>query len=413
MEKSLYECSFYLKDEKGNKTTEYLTTYFETEYSHHAENLLIATFANGDRSRIFFTSPQTVRDKETLLKKEMVYVLFQFQLGDENGKTLKTTFNYMFTDIIMARNWHKAEMLLDAKYGQGNPKRILNRTSRTYRYDELRNIPSNYETYEFTFYLKNEKGNKASEMMTMSVDDNSYFKAEEKLIAMLANGNRDRVWHATGRTIGLALPSLLREQYEEEQKQERIRKEKEREEERKRKAIEREEKEKEWKRKLEEQRKEREAAYQASLSTKSSPKKKPDADTAPVVQTSVQQKQSEKEKEEYEAWLKESEEELAREQALKKANAKKAKEGESSNPRVHPVVNILVFFISFLCLLSVFAITGIIKDERIWFLSAVIVPILLIVLRDKRGWGAWKPAKISVMILITALIIDFVMSRIA
>ena len=382
MEKSLYECSFYLKDEKGNKTTEYLTTYFETEYSHHAENLLIATFANGDRSRIFFTSPQTVRDKETLLKKEMVYVLFQFQLGDENGKTMSTTFNYYFTDIIMAKDYHKAEMLLNAKYGQGNPKRILSRTSRTYRYDELRNIPSKYETYEFTFYLKNEKGNKASEMMTMNVDDNSYFKAEEKLIAMLANGNKDRVWHASGRTIGLALPSLLKEQYEEEQRQ----KEKEREEERKQK--------------LEEQRKAREAARSAQSTATRSP------------QAGKKRELSEEEKKEFEAWLKESEEELAREQALKKEGKMRTDEDESSRPKTRPMTNIFVFFISFLCLMPVFAFSGIIKDERIGLVLAIIAPVLLIVLRNKRGWGTWRPVKISAVILVAAVIIDFILKQI-
>jgi len=218
MEKTLYECSFYLKDKKGSKVTEYLTAYFFTEYSRYAENLLIATYANGEKDRIYFSSPQTVRDQETLLKKDMVYVLFQFQLGDENGNRMKTTFNYMFTDIIMASNIHKAEMLLDAKYGQGNPKRIISRSSRTYKYDELRNITSKYETYEFTFYLKDEKGNKTSEMMTMSIDDTSYYKAEEKLIAILANGDKNRIWHSSGKTIGLALPSLLRQEYEEEQK---------------------------------------------------------------------------------------------------------------------------------------------------------------------------------------------------
>ena len=384
MEKSLYECSFYLKDERGNKKTEYLTTYFETEYSRNAENLLIATFANGNRDRIFFSSPQTVRDKETLLKKDMVYVLFQFQLGDENGKTMKTTFNFFFTDIIMAKDYHKAEMLLNAKYGQGNPKRILSRTSFTYRYDELRKIPSNYETYEFTFYLKDENGKKSSEMMTIMIDDKSYPKAEEKLIAILANGDKDRVWHSSGRTMGLALPTALRKQFEEEQKQESIRKEKERQE--------------EWNRKIEERRKEREELNRKAVEQR----------IAKEVQVSSNQKlKKEKikitpsELSEVKGILNENEYEIVEEDPTVISS-----QGTNTKKKRHPIQNLLVFIISMICIGTILGTSVIINNDIAVLGIAALLSLLLIAFRKRFNLKLWFPAKLCLLVFVGYIIFD-------
>ena len=384
MEKSLYECSFYLKDEKGNKKTEYLTTYFETEYSRYAENLLIATFANGNRDRIFFSSPQTVRDKETLLKKEMEYVLFQFQLGDENGNKTKTTFNYFFTDIIMAKDYHKAEMLLNAKYGQCNPKKILSRTSRTYRYDELRKIPSNYETYEFTFYLKDEKGKKISEMMTMRVDDSSYYKAEEKLIAILANGDRDRVWHSSGQTIGPALPTALRKQYEEEQKQESIRREKER--------------QAEWNRRIEERRKERE-----ELNRKADEQR---IAREGLVSTNQKQKKEKikiapSELSEVKGILNENEYEIVEEDPIEISS-----QGTNTKKKRHPIQNLLVFIISGLCIGTILGTSVIVNNDILVIGIAAYCSLLLIAFRRRFNLKLWFPAKLSLLLFVGYIIFD-------
>lgn len=401
MEKTLYECSFYLKDEKGNKKTEYLTTYFETEYSHYAENLLIATFANGNRDRIWFSSPQTVRDKDTLLKKDMVYVLFQFQLGNENGNRMSTTFNYFFTDIIMARDIHKAEMLLNAKYGQGNPKRILSRTSRTYRYDELRSIPSEYETYEFTFYLKDEKGKKSSEMMTMRVDDNSYWKAEEKLIAMLANGDKDRVWHSSGKTIGPSLPTALRKQYEEEQEKKRLQKEREEAEERAHRL--------EAQRKVrEEERNRRAEGLMKARDALSSPKTASGTSKKSSNKSHLENlpEPTKEEMEAFEIWYKGEEERQAKEreeEQIRKAN----KEAEETKAR-YPFQNFLIFIISVFCAGLFITITNISKDDRVIFGSAAIYTILLFIIRKRMKWRRWFPVKISLILLVGYVLFEFV-----
>ena len=390
MEKSLYECSFYLKDEKGNKKTEYLTTYFETEYSRYAENLLIATFANGNRDRIFFPSPQTVRDKETLLKKEMVFVLFQFQLGDENGKRMNTTFNYFFTDIIMAKDYHKAEMLLNAKYGQGNPKRILNRTSRTYRYDELRNIPSNYETYEFTFYLKNEKGNKCSEMMTMQVDDISYWKAEEKMIAMLANGDKNRVWHSSGKTIGPALPTELRKQYDIDRENERIQKEKKRQEEWNKKIEERRKEREELNQKIEDQRKARNSARASQVLSTSK------------AQTKEKIKVSRSEINEVKGILDEDEYEIVEDDPIDYSSQFQA----STTGKKHPVQNVLVFLISGFCIAAILGASKIIKNDLLVFAVAAGCSLLLFAIRKRCKLKLWFPAKLGLLLFVIYIIYD-------
>lgn len=390
MEKSLYECSFYLKDEKGNKKTEYLTTYFETEYSRYAENLLIATFANGDRDRIFFPSPQTVRDKETLLKKDMVYVLFQFQLGDENGNRMSTTFNYFFTDIIMAKDYHKAEMLLNAKYGQGNPKRILNRTSRTYRYDELRKIPSNYETYEFTFYLKDRKGKKSSEMMTIQVDDISYWKAEEKMIAMLANGDKDRVWHSSGKTIGPALPTELRKQYEIDLEKERIQKEKKRQE--------------EWNKKIEEQRKEREGMNRKTDDQRNA---RNSARASQVLSTSKAQpkekiKISRSEIDEVKNILDEDEYEIVEDDPIDYSSQ------ATTSRQKHPIQNVLVFLICGFCIAAIIGASKIIKNDLLVFGIAAVCTLLLFAIRKRCNLKLWFPAKLCLFLFVGYIIYDLI-----
>lgn len=214
MEKKIYECQFYLKDEKGRKITDYLTTYIETDNPYYVSKLLIAIYAKGDDKKIFYATPQPVKDRDALLK-ETLFFYYSFRFRDSKGNIG----NYEYNDVIMARDWRKAEQLFLAKYAGGDSKKVWHPSSQTYRYDELYRIPSKLETYEFEFYLKDEKGNKASNMMKLSLDEVSYYKAELKLIEILADGDRNRIWHSTGKTVGLALPSLLKERKEKEDRQ--------------------------------------------------------------------------------------------------------------------------------------------------------------------------------------------------
>lgn len=214
MEIQLYECQFYLIDEKGRKITDYLTTYIETDNPYYVSKLLIAIYAKGDDKKIFYATPQPVKDRDALLK-ETLFFYYSFRFRDSKGNIG----NYEYNDVIMARDWRKAEQLFLAKYAGGDSKKVWHPSSQTYRYDELYRIPSKLETYEFEFYLKDEKGNKASNMMKLSIDEVSYYKAELKLIEILADGDRNKIWHSTGKTVGLALPSLLKERKEKEDKQ--------------------------------------------------------------------------------------------------------------------------------------------------------------------------------------------------
>lgn len=378
MEKQLYECQFYLKDKNGKKITDILTAYIETEYSYYATKLLIAIYANGNENRIWYSTPQTVKDPNQKYK-ELLFFDFQFQLIDEKGNKTGPLFN----DLIIAKDWYRAEQLLVAKYADGDKKRIWHPTPHSYMYDELYKVNQmKLETFEFEFYLKDEKGKKISNLMTMRVDDWNYWKAEKKFVAAVAGGHDELVWHSTGHSVGLALPTIIRLEKEKEDRAKQ--------EERDRKQAER-----------------IKAAVRfiaGKPAVTSETTKQADSNSKIIVRedqtvpnfkeqktTKARIYVSRSEVDQVKGFLKDDEYIIVDEDTEESTETKN-KKTPSSEKKKHPIQETLIFLICGFCGMMFLEPLKLPNDYRLYIAVAVLYPVLLIFIRRKLKLSRWTLA---------------------